>query len=523
MKPAFSLLEEPWLPVCLADGSVTSLGLLETFERSHEIAALAETEPPSLVAQYRLLLAIFHRVLTQHQGRWRDADRARWYRDGLPLDAVREYLLSHRDRFWLFHPEHPFMQVAALDEAEATRDKQKPWSQISLASATGNTPVVFDHAYDSAPGEISPAQAICKLLGFLQFTPGGLVKTLRSSDKAGPLANTAAAIPVGANLAQTLMLCLHPSSDSRMSDDLPGWEQDPLTIAQLSGGPVLATGPNDRYTRRSRAVLLLRQESGNIRSLRFAAGYPLADDENAPDPMASFRSGSTGAVRISFTEGRAMWRDLPAIVPGPRSEGDKSRSAAVINYAASLHEVDNFDAVYQPILTAGLASDQAKLLRWRLEQFTLPANLLKESECAEYLQTLVADAEALFFAVRRLVTGMLIQALPDPSHKETRKKARSLVDTGPLTTTYFAAAERTLPDAMARIGEYDFDNAEKCWRQALRLGAEQAWQGVVTGLGHTPRALRAEAQSYPRFRALLNRQVPEDKDAQTEEAEHGPA
>ncbi|WP_372614029.1 type I-E CRISPR-associated protein Cse1/CasA [Halomonas sp.] len=504
----YSLLDEPWLPVRLIDGRVISLGLREVYKRSNEIAALAETAPPNLVAQYRLLLAILHRAVTRQCGHWRTVERARWYLGGLPVDAVCDYLESWQDRFYLFHSEYPFMQVAALDEAVETCDKRKPWTQISLGSANGNTPVVFDHALDSEPSAITPAQAVSMLLGFLQFTPGGLVKTLRSSDKAGALANTAAVIPVGGNLAQTLALCLHRPSQEGSDTDLPSWEREPLNVAQLSGDPVLASGPNDRYTRQSRAVRLLREDDGSIRWLRFAVGYPLADDENAPDPMTSFRSGSNGPVRISFHEGRAMWRDLPAILPGARKEGETSWPAPVINYAAALHEVETFDPVFQPVLIAGMASDQAKLLRWRIEQFRLPANLLNEPECAEYLQTLVADAEKLFVDLRYLATSTLTQTLPDPSSKDTRKRAQALLAAGPLATTYFAAAERALPEIMARLGEYDFDTAGQKWRNALHQGAFDAWQCMIIGLGGTPRAMRAEAQFYPRFRALLNRQVP---------------
>jgi CRISPR system Cascade subunit CasA len=126
MNIAFNLLDEPWLPVRLANGSVTELGLLDVFNRSSEIVALAETAPPSLIAQYRLLLAITHRAL----GDWRDKDRAGWYRNGLPQVAICDYLERWRERFWLFHPEHPFMQVAALATAEETCDKRKPWTQI---------------------------------------------------------------------------------------------------------------------------------------------------------------------------------------------------------------------------------------------------------------------------------------------------------------------------------------------------------------------------------------------------------
>jgi hypothetical protein len=132
MSKDFCLLDEPWLPVRLADGRVVDLGLREVFQRSGEIVALAETAPPSLVAQYRLLLAITHRALTRAQGHWRPADRVRWFREGLPCRPVQDYLDHWRDHFALFHPQQPFLQVAALAEAprpgtSASRGPRSPW------------------------------------------------------------------------------------------------------------------------------------------------------------------------------------------------------------------------------------------------------------------------------------------------------------------------------------------------------------------------------------------------------------
>jgi CRISPR system Cascade subunit CasA len=146
MNKGFNLLDEQWIPVRMVDGQLRDVGLLKLFEQAKEINALAETSPPSIIALYRVLLAITHRALTSSQGTWRDRDRANWYREGLPQQALLDYLEHWRDRFWLFHPEQPFMQVAALATAEETQDK-KPWTQISLASACGNAPVVFDHSH----------------------------------------------------------------------------------------------------------------------------------------------------------------------------------------------------------------------------------------------------------------------------------------------------------------------------------------------------------------------------------------
>ncbi len=498
---AFNLLDEPWLPVRLLDGRVCDLGLLELFERAGAISALAETAPPSLIAEYRLLLAITHRALAHTLGRWTDADRARWYQQGLPVDAIREYLQLWRERFWLFHPQQPFMQVAALAEAEETRAKQKSWTQISLASANGNAPVVFDHSCDLTPRAISAADALRTLLGFLQFTPGGLVKTIRDADKAGALANTAAVMPLGALLAQSLCLALHPPTQTD-HEDLPCWEQEPPSVLALRDGPKMATGPNDRYSRQTRAVLLLPGEQEHVQWIRFAAGIALGDDVQAPDPMASYRAGSNNLVRLSFTEGRAFWRDLPALLPD--AQGLVCQPAAVLGWAANLQF--HFSNSQQSLLVAGLASDQAKLLRWRSESITLPTALLATPECANELRTYMRQSEELFTSIRKVAVAMLAETLPDSSGKDTYARARSLFDSGPAAALYFATAERALGQVMALLGSGDFedlDKAEALWQKTLLAAAQAAWQSVREGLGRSPKALRAEAKLYPRLSALL--------------------
>src|SRR5665213_3396019 len=410
MNKYFNLLDERWLPVCMTDGSPRDVGLLELFEQARHIRALAETSPPSVIALYRLLLAIAHRALSRLPDGWKDRDRAEWYRQGLPQEVLPGYLEQWRERFWLSHPEFPFMQVTALETAEESRDNLKPWTQISLASATGNTPVVFDHSFDSKPTQIEPGLAIRSLLGFLQFAPGGLVKVVRDSDKAGPLANSAASVPIGNTVNETLCLGLHPSS--RGDQDIPSWERPAPSLDTLRGAPTLATGENDRYTRISRAVLLRCNEGGKIEKIHFAAGVALAEDVNAPDPMVSFRAGSDKLVRLSFREGRAFWRDLPALVPD--ANGRAAHPAAVLGWAANLKAMLGEGQTDQAILVAGVASDQAKLLRWRMEQVVLPVSLLSDANLADYLRTEVGRAEEVYRNLRAIAAKMLAESMPDP-------------------------------------------------------------------------------------------------------------
>lgn len=501
MSTCFNLLDEPWIPVRLSSGAVEDVGLLALFERLGEIATLAETSPPTLVALHRLLLAVTHRALFQAQGPWLDKNRAQWYRDGLPADVMRNYLEQWRERFWLFHPEYPFMQVAALADCEETRDKTKPWTQIALDRVSGNAPVLFDHSVDTAPTAIDAGQALRYLLGFLQFTPGGLVKVIRGSDKAGALANTAAAIPMGETLGQTLCLALH-GVDRRSADDLPSWEQSPPGVADLSAEARLATGPNDRYTRLSRAVLLAPEgPQDKVRVIRFAAGLALGEDAQAPDPMASYRMGTNGLVRLSFSEGRALWRDLTSLLADP--QGKHASPAAVLGWAANLKRALGQGRSYLPVLVAGLASDQAKLLRWRSERFTLPAALLSEPEAAQFLRSLLRQAEEIFHRVRGIAAEMVAETLADPGNKDTRSRARDMVHASPCEAAFFSAAERVLPNLMRHLGEDALEEADALWRQTLFAAAGTAWEAVRRSLGTSSAALRAEAMHRWKLDRLL--------------------
>jgi CRISPR system Cascade subunit CasA len=499
--PSFNVLDEPWIPVRTLSGQVREVGLADALLRAGEYSSLAETSPPNLIALYRLLLATLHRALTTQHGAWKDSDRARWFQQGLPEAPIRAYLDTFREKFWLFHAQDPFMQVAALADAEETRDKHKPWTQIALDASCGNTPVMFDHACDELPVPSSIAAMCRNLIGFLAFTPGGLVKTLRDSDKAGGLANTAAVMPIGERLSESLLLGLHPY-DSRRSEDLPAWEQPTPTVDDLRAPPVLASGPNDRYTRRSRAVLLLPDaERPTISQIRFAAGLALADDASAPDPMASYRFNKEGkAIRISFIDGRAIWRDLPSLVPD--ASGQTGSPARILAWAAGLYEALGRLDLPVRILTAGLASDQAKLLRWRIEQIVMPPTLLLNPDAAGQLRLEVLRSDEAFWRLRGLCTGLVAATMPDPDNKDTRSRAKAAVDAGPTTAAYFQVLERALPALMQAVASGD-DSATERWTTAIVAAMRAAWAATCVGLGNSPAAIRAEARHHDKFLSLI--------------------
>lgn len=501
--PAFNLLDSAWVPVRFLDGHTEELGLLAVFDQAAQIEGLAETAPPNLVAIYRLLLAITHRALTMKLRRWTDRDRAQWYAQGLPGDAVADYLTHWRDRFWLFHPEHPFMQVAALATADETRDRLKPWTQVALQSANGNTPVVFDHAIDGTPEAMAPAAVLRQMLGFLQFTPGGLVQVLRGSDKGGPLANTAAVLPIGENLLHTLLLALHPAAEAG-NLDLPSWERPAVAVAHLLAEPKPATGCCDRYTRISRAVQLLPVLVGplpTVRWLRFGAGVALTEDDNAPDSMATYRPGSAGLVRMSFTEGRAMWRDLGALLPD--TTGALARPAEVLSWATNLHDARGDWDSDVPVLLAGMCSAKAKLIRWRQERHRLPRSSLCQADISAALRSELGRCEEIFDQLRTHAAALITCAMPDGKSKDTKARARAMLDASPFAATFFASAERQLPALLQRIASADLSAAHLLWSATLLQAAQSAWAAARGMLGSSASALRADAMTHGKFLRVI--------------------
>ncbi|RYU60497.1 type I-E CRISPR-associated protein Cse1/CasA [Methylolobus aquaticus] len=523
--PAFNLLDEPWIPVRNLAGEVVPVSLTKALLNARAYVAIAETSPPNLIALYRVLLATLHRALTTHHGPWKDADRARWFREGLPETPIRAYLEQWRERFWLFHPTHPFMQVAELTDAPETREDKalRPWTQLTLDHVSGNAPAVFDHSIDDAPTRISYAEGIRSLLGYLQFVPGGMVRRFRFRDESGPLDNASAILPIGKTLAQTLCLALHSWSRDA-SNDLPPWEINPPSAPDLRGArATLPTGQVDACTRLTRAALLVADgEKGSIgvSYVRFGAGLTLeSHDPGFPDEMVAYRRrGETKISPITFQDGRALWRDLPALLP---SSELAYHAPAVISHALNCLEHVDVDQAMS-FMAAGTASDpvQCKVFRWRIEQIQLPCSLVTNPDSVAELRGHVSMAEEFVFkkgGLSSLLAQFVAESLPDSGNADTRERARDIRDRSPFATVYFLNAERALPKLMQQLAAGEIEAADREWKTALEKGARDAWETVRRSLGDSPAALRAEAKTYPRFIGLLKSLTPPIDEPMTEE------
>lgn len=512
-EPRLNLLDSPWVPVYRKNGKTERVSLKTLFREADEILGIAEPTPPNCIALYRLLLAILHRALTTQHGRWGTKERVHWYNNGLPLNKIEAYLESWRDRFWLVHPTQPFMQVAVLFEHyKKTGKGLKPLAQIKLSSSSGNNAVLFDHSFEGKSLAENWEQALCDLLGYLQFVPGGLVRIIRGSDKAGPLTNSAAFLLQSEKLSKTLLLNLHPWSDH---EDLPSWEKPPVTINNIKSEPTLATGPNDRYTRLTRSVIFLATDDEQVDQLLFAEGVALEEDEQQPDPMHTRRVTKDGKlIRIRFEEGRAIWRELPVLAP----YGEHDTAPRVFEWGNTLLQSVKSDEKDLPVLVAGLASNQAKLERWRLEYFKIPSHILTSPDVSQAVRLTIQEAESFFREISSLFITMISESLPDPNHPDTRNAARNRFNRSPATAAYFNACERQLGAMMRAYASNDPDHANTLWNLAQLDGARAAWKAVVSLLGDSPSAIRSVARYQSLFEMKLRKnQVTKD---QSEDLKH---
>ena len=163
--PEYNLLDEPWIPIRLLDGSITNVGLLELVERTSDIADLACELPTQNIAIQRLILAIAYRVATpSNEQEW-----ARQWNEGAPTDLMLEYLEKWRDRFYLFGGRHPFMQVADLrTEKDAVSGLEK------IIADVPNGEQFFTTRHGKALAKISAAEAARWLIHAQAYDPSGI-------------------------------------------------------------------------------------------------------------------------------------------------------------------------------------------------------------------------------------------------------------------------------------------------------------------------------------------------------------
>ena len=337
-NPEYNLLDEPWIPVRLIDGTITDVGLLELLRRTTDIADLACELPTQSIAIQRLILAIAYRVATPRDAR----DWARQWDEGAPTEQMIEYLERWRDRFYLFGGRFPFMQVADLRTAkDAVSGLEK------LIADVPNGEQFFTTRHGRALACIPPSEAARWLVHAQAYDPSGI----RSGAVGDSQVKGGKGYPIGPawcghlglvwlkgkDLDETLVLNLIPAStaalrgvDSSTDWGACSWEdlepensvRGDYSLLDPAGTPKELSIPR-LLTWHSRRIRLVGDLSG-VTGVVLAQGDKLAPQEmRLYEPQSLWRYSTPQSKKFKtdvymprkFEAGRALWRNLPGTLP----------------------------------------------------------------------------------------------------------------------------------------------------------------------------------------------------------------
>ena len=468
MRPAFSLLDEPWIPVRRLDGALLEVSLSEAVQSARQYRAIEHQDPLVDISLLRLLLAFLHRALDGPDS----ADlTAGWYRDRFPSETVDAYAREWRDRFDLFHPQRPFLQIPELTDPKF----EDPWTHLSATTGGKNTNFLFRESlrgYSVATGSVGPAEAARLMLAHQTFALGGFIWRLRNSVQAAPVSRQALVAVRGCDLHETLCLNLVPAASR---PDAP-WETDhPGLLALEQGEPLLIEVPYQGYAWPARAVLLKPDDAGRVEKLGYAAG--LAHQEGYVDPMQATVVDARGQkIGLRLRGDEEPWTLLPQLMPD-----EAGGHPAVVEHAREVVKRAGLAQGAMQVDLYGMECSKSKILDVRHERLELPL-LQTRKQAKSWL-------------------GWAQQTLNEASTGSSER-------TEPLERSYWRALRRPFERLVesARNGE----PAEQAWREAISAEASRITQLTFEGQSRVPVAVAEPSRDVKEYvRALA--QIPAPK------------
>lgn len=398
-EKAFNLLRENWILVRKPDGKVKEISLINLFRDAPDYHGLAGELPTQDIAILRLLLAILHAVFGRCdlQGNHRQLSspgealerwKSLWDNGAFPMEIIEDYLTHFEERFWLFHPEYPFYQVApketitdfrGLKIIPSSRDasffigdiaeSEKKPRLFSYRTQKNCVPygeaarwLIYTNSFDVAPGgRPSSAGITIKGYGLSWLSQLGLI-----------WAN-------GSNMFETLMLNFILATNEQLwsEPDVP-WEQDNIYDAEflMDTDPVFPKEPCGLLTMQFRRIQLVRCEKKHcVTGFLLWSGQSL-NTENATLEMMTLwrRNKKEVLVPKLHEESRQMWRDFSSIF----SVSSKEDRPGIVNWIDWLKSEELLQLPFIQFNTAGVRYKQNTLitdvftdnLRFNLSLFT---------------------------------------------------------------------------------------------------------------------------------------------------------
>lgn len=477
---AYNLIDEPWIPVLMQNGTNRRVSLGEVFaDADGQIADLA-LNPYERVAVFRLLLCIAQAAL----GPERLKDERAWRAAKDAVGTVSsEYLKKWHHRFFLYGP-HAFLQpddVVAVNETS-----YKPHSTLVFELASGNNSTLFDHAATDPSRLISQSTLTIGFLVYQNFSANGLSgkciwsgMETEKSVKGAPCREQSMlfALLRGNSIIESvwlnLMTCEQVENDLKAEWGCPAWELTSLSRSDSDKLPGTFLG---HLAPLSRSI---KFEKGSTKCI-LGGGLVYPPLPYWREPTASVTMKDDGSLTyISANPSRMPWRDLTSILSVHSTSSCKG--ALALRHIESLQEEDNFS-----IWTGGIKWEpgQAKLID-TVEWFaTLSVSMIDDFPLQRY-ESAIKRAESQKSDLRhaaKVYAGVL--KVDDASR-------------------YYQPAEKVYwgilaqPDNQRIVLGVESPTYKDDWKKATLKAAEEAYRRACPAV--TARQMEAYAQGFAKL------------------------
>jgi CRISPR system Cascade subunit CasA len=328
------------------------VGLRDLLERSGQIAGLAVVEPPAHSALLRVLYALTARVTGLDEAPpgtpdWGDRRLDILDEGRLSQKGIDGYLAKVHDRFFVFDPVggRPWMQDARLAE-QCDPSNTAGVNKLVVTRPAGNNHAWFGHVNAAAPQKPDVADAVLNLLVWHYYGPSGRCSSREvggvksASATAGPLRTALSYHPEGDTLLQTLLAGLvRPGAAVRRAEDRCPWEWDALPDPEKA--PRAPVGVCSRLTACSQHALLLVPDPDNpglVADAFITWAYRAGRLPRADDYLIWQVSQQGNPYPRPADAGRALWRDLDALLLAHPSGAAQPKRPAVFETAFEISE-----------------------------------------------------------------------------------------------------------------------------------------------------------------------------------------
>ncbi len=505
---AFNLVDQPWIPVVSQDWQRKDISLMELLTDWGRLKEIHADNPPTTLAIYRFLFAVLHRA---YQGP-KDIDHWEEMQQDNGKKAIA-YLEQWRDRFDLFHPEHPFMQDAAIAEKDA--------GEVYLASVLhgNNTSTVFCHEHQWSNAVLTIPEAARLVLRLHNFDTGGRKTGATDSAAVLPMMDAANVLVRGCNLHETLLLNLvayDPSRDkpcATTGEDIPCWER-----TYQKPNERIPVGYIDYLTYQWRRVKLFVEQEQVFRvALHPGDRLPKDISTSQWECGIAYLKTKKGLMTVRLNSTRSLWRDSAVFL----QSAETSSRPRILDWIAILKAEAGLIESNLHLQILGLNVDNAKPLGWSGQQFAAPLIYLTDKPLWQCLSQAIALAEnhqQLFRSFRGSPYAVLAEVL-------NNNDAGAFATTLDGESRYWATLDRAFQTLLSELPQDRTEDGNGItygntklpeWTKTVQMAARNAFTASIAAIRNYE--ARAKALSTLEWKLADLRASPEEKEARKAKA-----